>query len=255
MFLPEEILEIKSWIYKAGNIALRDFGKSKSILKSDNTPVTETEIEIEEFLLSKLHIHYPQHLLISEESGPSYEGNCIWALDPIDGTKPYVSGLPLWGLSLGFIEDNKFTSGFYYMPVFNDMFFTYNGKTYLNDNELPLFSDKDPYDSLSFLAVPSNFHLEYVISYPRVQAFGSTAYHFSLLAREIAIGVLTRNIYIWDIAGVLPLVTAMGYEYEYISGEKVNIKTLLSGERTKEGIIATRPSWLSELHMMVKRKE
>jgi myo-inositol-1(or 4)-monophosphatase len=253
MFQDAEIKKVKNLLLTSGEKALTRYGKCKAIIKKDNTPVTEVEYEIESFLINELHKIFPTCQIISEENCINYSGESTWILDPIDGTKLFLSGIPIWGISLGLISNGTPLMGFYYMPVLGDFYCAYDGKAYLNELELIPHLNRDFLDPLYFLAIPSNAHLNFTITYPRVQAYGSTAYHLALLAKGEAIGVLTRNVNIWDIAGLLPILDATENVYEYVSGKPIQLGHLLTGDKIDEEILVSNRKWINSLHSYVSR--
>lgn len=119
----------------------------------------------------------------------------------------------------------------------------------MNDHPLPqqVFFE----ESLTFLAVPANAHLHYRIDFPRLQAFGSTALHLSYLARGIAAGVLTRRVNLWDIAGFLPIMDALGIMCRYLSGKSIDIPAILNGQKTPEPILAANPAMFPYLEASI----
>lgn len=251
MLLTEnDINEIQGWMRQAGQIALQRQSSLRMELKADHTPVTDAEFQIENFMLKNIHARFPAHQILTEEQGVSYEpGDFLWALDPIDGTKPYLRGLPTWGVSLGLLLKAKPVAGFFYVPALDEMF--WGGAEGAFYNGRPLTAHFFSEESLTFLAVPANAHLRYEIEFPRLQAYGSTALHLSFLARGIAAGVLTRRVNLWDIAGFLPTFDRLGIIYRYLSGRPVEIEPLLGGQKTPEPILAGYPQWIETLQAKI----
>jgi myo-inositol-1(or 4)-monophosphatase len=256
MILTEnDIIEIKSWMYEAGRIALQRQSSLKMRMKLDHTPVTDAEFQIENLFLEKIHARFPDHQILTEEQGITQQSSkYLWALDPVDGTKPYLRGLPSWGVSLGLLKESVPVAGFFYIPGLKELY--WGGETGVFFNDIPIQPPTGTTldDPLIFLAVPANVHLRYDIRFPRIQAYGSTAVHLSFLARGIAAGVLTRRVNLWDIAAFLPIFNKMGIMYEYLSGKQVELGELLNGQKTPEAILAARPEWLSELRRSIQLK-
>ncbi len=252
----EQIKLIQSWMEEAGQIAMEGFGSAAAHWKPDHSPVTDNEYRIETLLIDRLGQHFPDMPVISEERAvPEQQSSNkgIWVLDPIDGTKAYLNGLSTWGISLGLMSKGELAAGFFYQPATNSMIWSAGTGAFWNGQPLSAGAST-LYDSpTAFLAVPSNTHLHYRITYPRLQAYGSTALHLACLARGVAVGALTRRIYIWDIAGLLPVLNQTGIAYEYLSGASVDLKALLSGQRTPEPILAARPEWIQRLRASIEK--
>ena len=74
--------------------------------KEDETPVTIADRETEHVLREKIRQTYPDHGIIGEEFGNEREeAEYVWVLDPIDGTKSFISGVPLFGTLIGLLKD------------------------------------------------------------------------------------------------------------------------------------------------------
>ncbi len=88
---------------EAGRITLEHFGKAPAAeTKGDGTPVTAADRAAEAFLRQRIEAQYPQHGILGEEYGESRPGASIrWILDPIDGTRSFLRGVPLFAVLLG----------------------------------------------------------------------------------------------------------------------------------------------------------
>ena len=64
--------------------------------KADSTPVTDADRSTEEALRATLHVQRPEHAIVGEEFGAEGEAEWRWFIDPIDGTKNYARGVPVW---------------------------------------------------------------------------------------------------------------------------------------------------------------
>jgi len=83
----------------SGPIARRYFRSGLAVEdKADQTPVTQADREAESAMRALIEEHYPAHGIIGEEFGPvAADGDIVWVLDPIDGTRSFVAGLPWFG--------------------------------------------------------------------------------------------------------------------------------------------------------------
>jgi len=101
---PQELLTFsQNWARAAGAITLQHFGGVvASEAKGDGTPVTVADRAAETFLREHIGRRYPSHGILGEEYGEENPGADIrWILDPIDGTKSFVRGVPLFGVLIG----------------------------------------------------------------------------------------------------------------------------------------------------------
>lgn len=242
----KDMTEIQGWLRQAGKIALQSQSSLTMTFKTDHTPVTDAEFRIENMIIEKIRQKFPAHQILTEEQGlVGGDNDYLWALDPVDGTKSFLRGLPTWGISLGLLYRAKPVAGFFYIPAVKEMFWGSELGAFMNNRPLPRHVVYE--ESLTFLAVSANAHLRFEIDFPRLQAFGSTAVHCSYLARGIAAGVLTRRINLWDIAGFLPIFEQLDISCQYLSGAPIDTTALLNGQKTPEPVLAAHSDMLTDL--------
>ena len=121
--------DLNKTFLKAGEIAieLRKKGLIKEI-KSDNTPVTNGDIEVNNILTKKIKEITPEIPIISEESTSNKLNKNLktfWLIDPIDGTYDYVHDKDEFTINAGLIIDNKPEIGIIYAPAKKRLFYTY----------------------------------------------------------------------------------------------------------------------------------
>ena len=114
---------------KAGDlsISLRKKGLKKEI-KSDNTPVSNGDLEVNKFITKKISEITPDIPIISEETSDNKDNTQLkdfWLVDPIDGTYDYSNGLEEFTINAGLIIDNKPVAGLIYAPAKKRMFYSY----------------------------------------------------------------------------------------------------------------------------------
>ena len=114
---------------KAGDlsISLREKGLKKEI-KSDNTPVSNGDLEVNKFITKKISEITPDIPIVSEETSDNKDNTELkdfWLVDPIDGTYDYINGLEEFTINAGLIIDNKPVAGLIYAPAKKRMFYSY----------------------------------------------------------------------------------------------------------------------------------
>jgi len=231
------------WVTQAGAMALDRWRKHDMWLKGDLTPVTSADTEVESYLLERIKHHDPDSAILSEEAGyrPG-QGPYTWVLDPVDGTRAYASGLPVWGISLGLIREGQPCAGVFYLPALGDLYWADDKTAMHNGTPVVCTTGLAVDHPLAFIAVGSNAHLRYDVSYPRLRSLGSTAAHLVYVACSTAIATLTRRVSLWDVAGVLPLLAHCGVRVAYLSGSPFIAGALMRGERMPEPVLAARPA-------------
>ncbi len=113
--------------YRAGRITLGYYQTSlRPDFKADDSPVTAADHAAEEFLRREIEKHYPRHAIVGEEFGASSpaadaENSFRWLIDPIDGTKSFLRGVPLYAVLLGLEIEGEARVGAAYFPALDEM--------------------------------------------------------------------------------------------------------------------------------------
>jgi histidinol phosphatase-like enzyme (inositol monophosphatase family) len=109
--------------YLGGRWTLAYFNTGVAVeIKADDTPVTCADRESERIIRERIGRSFPEHAILGEEGG-SHEGDpdYRWIIDPIDGTKTFVSGVPLYGVLIGVEVKRRPAVGVIYMPALDEM--------------------------------------------------------------------------------------------------------------------------------------
>jgi myo-inositol-1(or 4)-monophosphatase len=246
---------LRACLKDAGQMALGQRGQMAAAIKSDRTPVTIVDKQVEDFLIDKINKRYPHHQILSEESG-FYPGSVdfTWVIDPIDGTRAFASGLPIWGVSIGVLRGSEPETGGFYMPVTGEMYWATRTQAFYNDQPISRIEAVDLDSPLVFLGVPSDFHLHFTVTYPRIRSLGSTAAQLAYVATGAAVGSLCRSFGLWDIAGMLPLLSAAGVEIVNLAGEHFRPADMLDGGNAKEPLLAASPTVLDQLRNNIRSR-
>lgn len=113
-------------VREAGPIALEYFRKPMAIENKLEgvyyDPVTEADKGIETLIRARLAERFPEHRIIGEEHGDTGGGDTYWIIDPIDGTRAFISGMPAWGILLGLVVDGKPVAGIMHQPFTDETF-------------------------------------------------------------------------------------------------------------------------------------
>ena len=248
------IESIKEMLIECGEIAVKGRDTADIHLKSDRTPFTDVELSIEKKVFAFIDKFFPGDQIISEEKGVVGEPTeRIWVLDPIDGTRAYINGLPTWGILLGLLEQGEPTLGFFYMAKCNDFFWgARDSGAFLNDHPMPKNVVASLEDPLAFLAVPTNFHLHYQTTYPRIRSVGSTAANLCYTALGSAIGTITRKVSLWDVAGILPILEQAGIAVEFMNGDCLIPANHADGQKLPGDLIIAAPENMDQIRKTIQ---
>lgn len=121
---------------KAGAIMRKNFtSHMKKEWKHDNTPVTETDLAINDLVLKEIKRHYPDHSILSEEGDDfSEKSEYVWICDPVDGTHNFSHGIPTATFALALVRGGAPILGVIYDPFMDRLFSAEKGQgAFLND--------------------------------------------------------------------------------------------------------------------------
>lgn len=116
--------------YRAGQISLGYFRRGVAAeYKADQTPVTAADRAVEEFLRREIARAYPKDGIVGEEFGEQREtsGRPVWIIDPIDGTKSFMRGVPLYGVLIGLEIEGEIRVGAAYYPGTDELLYAAEG--------------------------------------------------------------------------------------------------------------------------------
>jgi histidinol-phosphatase len=131
----------------AGKVALRYFCTGLTVeLKGDRSPVTRADRECEQCIVEVLRGAFPDYALVGEEFGErpgvtdasatdasatdvsATAARAKWIIDPIDGTKNFIRGIPYFATLIGLEEDGEITTGVIYAPAVDDLLYAQKGQ-------------------------------------------------------------------------------------------------------------------------------
>lgn len=113
-----------------GGLVLKEYFR-----REDNTVMEKGEKDVcsladklsEERIRDYINTHLKDHLIVGEEFGGLAEGDYVWYIDPLDGTKNYIAGFPLFGTSVGLLYRGRPVVGAVYLPAFDDLYWAVDG--------------------------------------------------------------------------------------------------------------------------------
>jgi myo-inositol-1(or 4)-monophosphatase len=203
---------------EAGSMVMGLFkGKYDVHEKSKNNPVTTADLEANRIIRDKMQKSFPQDGWLSEEDADN-SGRLalkrIWVIDPIDGTKEFIEGVPQFAISIAFVVEGRPKVAIVYNPAKDRFYKAAAGQgAYLN-NEAIRVSPRQDVRGASLLVSRSEPQKRFQAFVERcdLRRVGSIAYRLAKVASGDGDGTLTfRTIHEWDIcAGVLMVEEAGG---------------------------------------------
>lgn len=120
----QELLAVASEAaYLGGRRTLAYFGTGVAVeIKADDSPVTRADREAEEIIRERILRSFPTHAILGEEGGASAgDPDYRWIIDPIDGTKTFIHGVPLYGVLIAVEVRGEPAVGVVYLPALDEI--------------------------------------------------------------------------------------------------------------------------------------
>jgi myo-inositol-1(or 4)-monophosphatase len=248
--------ELRHWLREAGKLAQQQFNHVTAWRKADHSWVTEVDQAIEQMLIERLALRYPNYGIIGEEQ-TSQDANAeyVWVLDPLDGTASFVAGLPMWGISLGLLHQGHPSFGMIELPLLGDCYWAEPGRpAKLNGTPIHVAAPRE-WEGEDWIAIPSNSHRRFTIDFPgKVRSLGSIAAEFCYVARGKALGALISRAALWDIAAGVAILQAAGGQIESLSGAQWDINTTITSSALNEPIIIGEASHITKLRRQIQQR-
>ena len=155
--------EVESLARQAGEILRASFNQRPGYghhlnvdYKSLIDPVTDVDRRSEALMLDEIRSRYPDHRIITEESGNlAGQDCCIWYIDPLDGTVNFTHGVPIFSVSIAFAQDDRLELGVVYDPILDECFSAERGRgAWLNGKPIHVSGARDLDHSLLVTGFP-----------------------------------------------------------------------------------------------------
>jgi myo-inositol-1(or 4)-monophosphatase len=207
-------------------------------------PVTVADRAGESVMRDLIMTTYPSHGIVGEEFGLHQEkAELVWVLDPIDGTKSFITGIPLWGTLIGVLKDGEPFLGLSNHPFLQERFWG-DGKEARGVGPLgpkPLRTRKSvPLSDAVMLAgsstiLDARLDANWRALEPQVRMlrYGADCYDSNMLAEGHIDSILQRGLDIYDIAALVPIIKGAGGVVTGLDGgAAIDASTILSsGDR------------------------
>jgi myo-inositol-1(or 4)-monophosphatase len=186
--------------------------------KADNSPVTAADRGAEELLRGLIARKFPDHGIIGEELGPDRpDAEWVWMLDPIDGTKAFITGVPLWGTLIALLHRGQPVLGAIHQPLLGQLLVGDGTTTTLNDRPVRCRPARRLEDSTVLTSDPFNpgkhqngAAFQKLISRARIVRTWGDCYGYLLVAIGRADVMLDPIMNPWDIAALVPVIRGAG---------------------------------------------
>ncbi len=186
--------------------------------KTDNSPVTIADREAETAMRDLLERHVPEHGVFGEEHGAvRTDAEYVWVLDPIDGTKAFITGLPIFGTLIALLHRGTPVMGIIDQPILKERWLgvegqrsTFNG-TPISVRTCPSLDRAYMYSTAPIM-FPGAYEKPHEALTRKVKLFrwGGDCYAYGLLASGYVDLVVEASLKLYDFAALVPIVKGAG---------------------------------------------
>jgi histidinol phosphatase-like enzyme (inositol monophosphatase family) len=200
-------------------IALRYFRNPVEIeYKADASPVTIADREVEAAMREMIAGRFPGHGLLGEEhGGENIEGSAVWILDPIDGTKSFITGMPTFGTLIAFLDRGRPAIGVIDMPAMGERWLGVSGSattmngTPCKTRDCRSLGQANLYTtSIDMFCGAERRAFDAVSAAAAMRRFGGDCYCYGLLASGFVDAVMEASLQPYDYFSLIPVVEGAG---------------------------------------------
>jgi inositol-phosphate phosphatase/L-galactose 1-phosphate phosphatase/histidinol-phosphatase len=204
---------------RARTIVLAHYGAAPDVVaKDDQSPVTIADRECEAAMREMINARFPDHGIYGEEYGvENADAEFVWVLDPIDGTKAFITGKPLFGTLIGLFKDGAAHLGVMDNPALDEIWAgAPGGPATCNGVPVSARACADLADAWLCSTSPQmhlgiNFdRFERLRHACRYELYGSDCYSYGMMAKGRVDLVCEASMQPYDYAALIPIVEAAG---------------------------------------------
>jgi myo-inositol-1(or 4)-monophosphatase len=186
--------------------------------KADQSPVTAADRGAEELMRARIARRFPGHGIIGEEFGSERaDAEFVWMLDPIDGTKSFITGVPLWGTLIALLHHGQPVLGCIHQPILGQMMLGDSTTTTLNGHPVRVRPCARIEEATLLLSDPltqkkyqDGARYDALAGRARLVRTWGDCYGYLLVASGQADAMLDPIMNPWDIAALIPLIRGAG---------------------------------------------
>ncbi len=213
----------------------------------------ESERRIREFILSR----HSDHKVVGEEEGGDAEGTFVWHIDPLDGTKNYIAGFPIFGVSVALSVEGSPKVGAVYLPYFNSLYWAGEGLGAFKDGKPIKVSDTSrvKYSVVAY-GFPSRAKRDLNVYwrifkdiFEQVAAMrrpGAAAVDLCFVAEGIFEGLVEFELHPWDVNAGLVLLKEAGGTYKLLE-KNSKIDVIASNGRIQDFLEGVVEKYIGEV--------
>jgi histidinol phosphatase-like enzyme (inositol monophosphatase family) len=237
----------------AGAEGLRRFRKAGLTVdtKADGSPVTEADREAERLARAWIEARFPEDGIVGEEWGTVRpDARRVWYLDPIDGTKAFVRGVPLWGAMVGVAEAGELVAGCVHYPALDELVVAERGRGCFWNGARARVSAVSRLSEATVLCTDVKVlpaAVERVLRRGQVSRTWGDCYGYLLVATGRAEVMVDAVMNPWDSAALLPIIEEAGGVFTDLQGVRTglgasSVATNAALSKEVRGLLASAPA-------------
>lgn len=198
--------------------------------KADKSPVTEADREIEMTIRKLVENNFPQHSIYGEEYGQNYgTSEYTWVIDPIDGTKSFMTGRAIFGTLISLVKNDAPVLGIIDQPIVSERWLGVNGKTTFNGEVISARSPVRINDAVFATTSPFLFDergksiISKVTEEVSVAIYGGDCYSYGQLALGLLDIIIESGLKPYDYCALVPVIENAGGVITDWEGEKITM--------------------------------
>lgn len=199
----------------------RQSGLVDNKLTSGFDPVTEADREAEQAIRALIRATYPEHGILGEEFGlENGDARYQWVIDPIDGTRSFISGMPLWGTLVGLTDNGEAVAGVMSQPFIGELFWCDGVQSFYEgphgSKQITTRKTKAVAEAILCTTTPALFVGDHKVAYDRLEAqvqlarYGTDCYAYAMLAAGNVDLVVETGLQPYDIIALVPIIEQAG---------------------------------------------
>lgn len=201
-------------------------------IKDDKSPVTVADKEAEDYIINKIKEKYPEHSILSEETGDDNKtAKYKWVIDPIDGTKNFTRGLPLFGTLLALFDGDDIILGVSNVPLLDELMYAEKDEgAFLNGEKISV--SKVTSLTNSFISTGNLNYFKRHNLFEKIANIREDVYQFRIIGDLYAYHLLAQgkidvvmegSVKIYDIAPLKIIVEEAGGKMTELDGSVVGL--------------------------------
>ncbi len=199
----------------------RQAGLVSNKLAEGFDPVTEADRETENAIRALTRAEFPDHGILGEEFGAEgSQKRFVWVIDTIDGTRSFISGIPLWCTRVGLTEHGNAVAGMMVQPFIGELFYAAGPGSHYEGphggNRLATRATKDLADATLCTTTPAIFDPAQRAAFDRLEQrirlsrYGTDCYAYCMLAAGQIDLVVEAGLQPYDIVALIPIIEQAG---------------------------------------------